>query len=167
MWGRGIFGLAVLACCAGSGVARAGPAPPSLPRAAVLARVEDGRTVWLDARGSPPFRARLAWVALAETPTGGSKGEPPGAAARRRLEVWAGQAVEFVTVGRDPDGVPLVEILWRPTGESVVTLNYEMVRGGFERADCQTSGDYALQCRVLRRAEEVARQERRGLWAAP
>ena len=115
---------------------------------------------------SPPFRARLAWVALPAPRAGGSKGEPSGAAARRRLEVWAGQAVEFVTVGRDPDGVPLVEILWRPTGESVVTLNYEMVRSGFARADCAMSGEFALPCRVLRKAEDVARQERRGLWAA-
>jgi len=166
MWGRGIFGLAVLTCCAGSGVARAGPAPPSLPRAAVLARVEDGRTVWLEPGGSAPFRARLAWVAVSGAPPSGSTGEPPGAEARRRLEVWKGQGVEFVTVGRDAEGVPLVEILWRPTGETVVTLNYEMVRGGFGRADCHTSGDYGLQCRILRRAEEVARAERRGIWAA-
>jgi len=139
----------------------------TVPRAAVLASVEDGRTLWLDPGGSAPFRARLAWVALPAAPAGATVGDPHGAAARRRLEVWVGQPVEFLAVGRDPEGVPLVEILWRPTSESLVTLNYEMVRGGFGRAHCDTSGDYALQCRILRRAEAVARAERRGIWAAP
>ncbi len=161
-----IGGLAATALGATPRPATAATAPPSPLRTATITRVEDGRTVWLGAAGPPPFKARLAWVAVPAPLAGNSKGEPHGDEARQRLEVWKDRPVEFLTVGREPDGVPLVELLWRPTAESVVTLNYEMVRSGFARADCSTSGEYGLQCRVLRRAEDVARKERRGIWAA-
>ena len=148
-----------------AGVGRLGAAQAPPPRAATMARVEDGRTLWLAAGGGAPIKVRLAWIAVPAAPDGKSAGDPHGAEARRHLEVWKGQPVEFVSVAPAADGVPLVEVLWRPTAESVVTLNYEMVRSGFARADCRPAGEYALQCRVLRRAEDVARQEHRGLWA--
>ena len=160
---RVLGGVAALVLAAGVG--RLGAAQAPALRVATIARVEDGRTVWMDVRGAAALRARLAWISVPAAPDRASPGEPHGAEPRRHLEVWKGQPVEFLTVGSGPDGVPLVEILWRPTGESVVTLNYEMVRSGFARADCSLSGEYALQCRVLRRAEDVARQEHRGLWA--
>ncbi len=154
--------LAVLPCPAAQAAA---PPPRLLP--ATITRVEDGRTLWLGAAGASPFKARLAWVAVPAAPSGNSKGERQGAEARQHLEVWKDRPVEFLTVGRDADGLPLLELLWRPTAESVVTLNYEMVRSGFARAECATSGDYAIQCRLLRRAEDIARKERRGIWAVP
>jgi endonuclease YncB( thermonuclease family) len=129
--------------------------------------VDDGRTVWLGAEGLSPFRARLAWIAVPAAPSGNVKGERQGAEARQHLEVWKDRPVEFVTIGRDADGLPLLELLWRPTADSVITLNYEMVRSGFARADCAISGDYAVHCRLLRRAEDIARKERRGIWAVP
>jgi len=132
-----------------------------------IARVEDGRTLALDAGEAAPLTVRLAWIRVPAAPSATARGEPHGAEARQRLEVWKGQPVEIVAVGRDRDGVPLVELLWRPTAESVVTLNYEMVRSGFARAECSLEGAFELQCRVLRRAEELARRERRGLWASP
>lgn len=156
-------GVAALAAAAGMGWALAAQTPAL--RIATIARVEDGRTLWLDEAGAPPTRARLAWVAVPAAPNGRSIGEPYGGEARRHLEVWKGQRVEVLRIAADRDAVPLVELLWRPTAESVITLNYEMVRSGFARADCVPSGEYALQCRVLRRAEDIARQERRGLWA--
>jgi endonuclease YncB( thermonuclease family) len=155
--------MAALALAAGAG--RAGAAQPAALRAATISRVEDGRTVWLDARGAAPMRARLAWIAAPAAPAAKAGGEPHGAEARQHLEVWKGQPVEFRSVATDRDGTALVEVLWRPTAESVVTLNYEMVRSGFARADCALAGEFDLQCRVLRKAEEVARQERRGMWA--
>ncbi len=161
---RVLGGLAALVLAAGAGRLGAGQAPAL--RAATIARVEDGRTLWLDAGGAASIRVRLAWIAVPAAPEGRSAGDPHGAEARRHLEVWKGQPVEFLTVATDRDGVPLAELLWRPTAESVVALNYEMVRSGYARADCLLSGEYALQCRVLRRAEDVARQEHRGLWAA-
>ncbi len=154
--------MALVLATGGGGL---GAAQRPAPQVATIARVEDGRTLWMDVRGAAALRARLAWIAVPAAPDHSSRGEPHGEEARRHLEVWKGQQVEFLTVGSGPDGVPLVEILWRPTGESVVTLNYEMVRSGFARADCQLSGEYALPCRVLRRAEDVARQEHRGVWA--
>ncbi len=129
--------------------------------------MEDGRTLWLGGAGATPIKGRLAWIAVPEAPSGKAKGERQGAEARQHLEVWKDRPVEFVAVGRDADGVPLLEVLWRPTGDSIVTLNYEMVRSGFARADCATSGAYAIQCRLLRRAEDIARKERRGIWAVP
>ena len=163
--GRLLGGLAALLLAAGMGPLGAAGAPAL--RVAIIARVVDGRTLWLDAGGAVPVRVRLAWIAVPAAPNGKSPAQPHGVEARRHLEIWRGQQVEYVGIGTDRDGVPLAELLWRPTGESVVTLNYEMVRAGFARADCALSGEYALQCRVLRRAEEVARQEHRGMWAAP
>ena len=160
---RFIGGVAALALAAGAGAV--GAAQPAALRAATISRVEDGRTLWLDAGGAAPVRARLAWIAAPAAPAAKAAGDPHGAEARRHLEVWKGQQVEFRSVAADRDGTALVEVLWRPTAESVVTLNYEMVRSGFARADCVLSGEFALQCRVLRKAEEVARQEGRGLWA--
>ena len=163
-WWRGTLGIVTIVLAAGrfgDAVAQAVPPTP-----AVITRVDDGRTVWLEARGAPPAKVRLAWIALPTGPDGKAVSGPAAAEARRRLEVWKGQPVERVTVGSDPDGTPLVELLWRPTAESVITLNYEMVRSGHARANCSTSGPRALECRVLLRAEEVARQERRGMWAA-
>lgn len=157
------LGVVALLLLAG-GAARVAAAPAA--QVATLARVEDARTVWLDAGGAAPFKARLAWIAAPAVGEGKSAGEPHGAEARRHLEVWKGQQVELLYVGAAPDRVPLVEILWRPTGESVVTLNYEMVRSGYARANCVLSGEYALQCRVLRRAEDLARREQRGIWTS-
>lgn len=141
----------------------AGQGPARWP--ATILRVEDGRTVWLDTGNPRPLRVRLAWIAVPGAPGANSAGAPHAAEARRRLEVWKGQRVEFLTFGSDPEGLPLVELLWRPTADSVIVLNYEMVRSGFARADCSTSGEDPLRCRVLRRAEDLARQERRGMWA--
>ena len=160
---RVLGGMAALVLAAGVG--RLGAAQAPAPQVATIARVEDGRTLWIEAGGAAAIRVRLAWIAVPAAPDRASAGEPHGAEARRHLEVWKGQQVEVLRVATDRDGVPLVEILWRPTGESVVTLNYEMVRSGFARADCALSGEFALQCRVLRKAEDVARQERRGMWA--
>ncbi len=162
-FGGGAVAL-TLVLAAGAGVAAAAQA--AALRAATISRVEDGRTLWLDARGAAPMRARLAWIATPAAPGGKGGGEPHGAEARQHLEVWKGQPVEFRGVAADRDGTTLVEVLWRPTADSVVTLNYEMVRSGFARADCALSGEFALQCRVLRKAEEVAKAEHRGLWAA-
>jgi endonuclease YncB( thermonuclease family) len=155
--------MAALALAAGAGAV--GAAQPPALRVATISRVEDGRTLWLEALGAAPMRARLAWTAPPAAPAGKEAGESYGAEARKHLEVWKGQQVEFRSVAADRDGTALVEVLWRPTAESVVTLNFEMVRSGFARADCALSGEFALQCRVLRKAEEVARQEKRGMWA--
>jgi len=156
-------GLAAVALAEGPGPL--GAAQGVGLKEATIVQVEDGRTLSLDAREAAPLRVRLAWIAVPAAPAGNSRGEPHGAEARQRLEVWKGQSVEIVAVARDRDGVPLVELLWRPTAESVVTLNYEMVRSGFARAECRLEDAFGVQCRILRRAEEVARKEKRGMWA--